>query len=250
MTLQAEMTSHQALFPQERLQDPLLVLWFSLQDVLLIEVEPTCWLRLSFEDSSLLLLFGKSTCLMYRIDSEGKLQKSRGVGTHLSARVETYQNLDCSCAVWLALLCLISGSSLLYRASMAQSPKSFEPSCPKDNVALQELWLVFVVHGRSSTGASLGGSKGGSGPASAHRIANQFHWKYYQFLQNWKHYWWAADTQPSACLTKQMEGAKLRVNVSSLRPSVSIVGVPYWCVDVTLAVMFLMWCTRSEVDGT
>lgn len=106
---------------------------------------------------------------------------------------------------------------------MAQSPKYFLPACP--NVALQELWLVCVLLGRIGTGTSSGGSKGGSGPAAAHRIANQFHWKYYQFLQDWKHHWWAADTQPSACLTKQMEGGKLRVNISSLCPSVLLVGI-------------------------
>lgn len=107
-----------------------------------------------------------------------------------------------------------------------------------------------VLHGRRSTGASSGVRKGGSGPASAHRIANQFLWKHYQFLQDGKHYRWAADIQPSAHLTKQMEGGKLRVNTSSLCPPMLFVGIPHLVHGCdTCAVVVLMWCTRSQHKG-
>lgn len=147
----------------------------------------------------------------------------------------------------LALLCLISGSHFLYRTSMTQSPKSFGLACPMWHCRNCG-WLVSSM-----------GEAAQEHPQEAAREAQGLSPTELQIS--------STENITSSCRIENISGGQLTpspLHVSLSRWEVENRGWTFlpsvppcyllvflsWCVDVTLAVMFSMCCTRSWIGGT
>lgn len=136
----------------------------------------------------------------------------------------------------------------LYRTSMTLSPKSFEPACPMWHCRNCG-WLVSSM-----------GEAAQEHPQEAAKEAQGQHRPTELQISS-------TENITSSCRIENITGGQLTpspLHVSLSRwkvenrgwtflPSVPpcyLLAFLSWCMDVTLAVMFLMCCTRSRVDGT